>query len=355
MCQILSFYEQDFNNSKLDRAEMLKQSQKNHSDGTAIVSYDPNKDKLQRKRKMHFNTAKEKETVNENPVVNFHTRTATAGEVTKRNIHFWEKQGWLFAHNGFVSNMSTAKRAKTESDSKRFFNYLWGIGALGGEEPDINAIKAAVKRKELSGRFVLIDKENSEAYYFGDFYTYLFNNELVISSEEESFIREKGFWGAKFWKEGYTEQKLEGIYKINFDKRKFEAIDRDYQIWRYGTGKKYGKMYNHTNRYGAYNSTASSYGGSNTLKNELSEDSEENGYNHELEKDSPLTEEEKRIQEEYEKIVSDVPEIEEFNNMEEWRAEMKRKYKFQKQLAENQAKEEHNTSQKRLTNHPKSY
>jgi hypothetical protein len=55
-------------------------------------------------------------------VYGIHTRTATSGNLTKSNFHFWQKEGFYFAHNGIVSVLD--KMATKKSDSRLFFDFL---------------------------------------------------------------------------------------------------------------------------------------------------------------------------------------------------------------------------------------
>ena len=54
-------------------------------------------------------------------VVALHTRTGTSGSKDITNVHFFEHENWIFAHNGFVGKYSTYENRWDWHGEKKMF------------------------------------------------------------------------------------------------------------------------------------------------------------------------------------------------------------------------------------------
>lgn len=128
------------------------------------------------------------------PLSFFHLRLATAGDITTGNVHFWEREGWYFAHNGTTSEgyAGYGKHAPKQphSDSYLFFERLIAAQTLTATDIDIPAVLKQIKEWKLWGRFVLYHHATRKTYFFGDFHLYMMDDDIMyLASAPISFVR----------------------------------------------------------------------------------------------------------------------------------------------------------------------
>jgi glutamine amidotransferase len=115
-----------------------------------------------------------------------HVRKGTVGPITLQNTHPFERDGWVFAHNGTLKDLdylrkaispTQAKRLQGETDSELFFALLlsrWeekGLLASPSEEKRARALKEAIKEVVHRGQFgeLTFLLSNGKVLYAGRF------------------------------------------------------------------------------------------------------------------------------------------------------------------------------------------
>jgi len=119
-----------------------------------------------------------------------HFRWASAGAISEDNVHGWEHNGWQIVHNGTISSYATGGRSQVETDSLLFFNDLMLM--LNDIKPQktkkvCRTIQKLCTEVDFSGRCALYNAKADKMYLFGDFKTYLYDNQYVIVSSMELY------------------------------------------------------------------------------------------------------------------------------------------------------------------------
>lgn len=166
-----------------------------------------------------------------------HCRTASSGSVSLKNVHFWEMNGWRFAHNGFVWDYhESLKDGKMpHSDSLLFlYEFIYKVGRKNKARKIINLFYKLAEKRNLSGRAILIDPLK-RIYLFGDWEFYLLNESiLMVSSETLSFDEKVGFGDIQFDRDGVhiEHESADGAYLLShthgvpsFKKMRDDSID----------------------------------------------------------------------------------------------------------------------------------
>lgn len=153
-----------------------------------------------------------------------HSRLGTTGELGLHNVHGWSIGGWELFHNGFAYNTET-EHLKGDTDSLVMFKKIMQkLKGLKNDKPISNAIKKIAGECGFQGRAILYNHKKKEAFLFGDFYTYLINdNYIVVTSCSQDFeelsqsVVAGGlhFEKAKEIKFNVVDRKIDGIYKLS--------------------------------------------------------------------------------------------------------------------------------------------
>jgi glutamine amidotransferase len=115
-----------------------------------------------------------------------HVRKRTVGPISLENTHPFERDGWVFAHNGTLKNLNEirkalsptqAKRIQGDTDSELFFALLlsrWeekGLLSSGPEEKRAQALKQVVKEVANGNHFgeLTFLLSNGKVLYAGRF------------------------------------------------------------------------------------------------------------------------------------------------------------------------------------------
>lgn len=176
-----------------------------------------------------------------------HFRLASAGEITPRNIHGWQRKQWVFIHNGHVHDFASStyppynKKEDKKTDSLKFFEYL---AELLPEELDDKVIsetvQASVDEKNFWGRAMLYHLPSDTLYMWGDWEVYIINQIYMVISSAKVDFTEAAWWsnihGMSFIKKeefkfNILHNSIDEFGKIeNFSKDDFvyQAID----IWK---------------------------------------------------------------------------------------------------------------------------
>jgi len=214
----------------------LAEMSKGNNDGSGVLAFNLEKKKVLRHRQLDVFPKQDIQGVlNAFPVSNFHFRTATVGDITLQNVHFWENQDWSFAHNGHAYGLGVETTAEL-SDSYLLFRELYNKGCLRGNGTlNLKKIKKILGRNLFWGRFILTNKKHNLIYYFGDFDLFLINKKtLVISSQSLEIDQYINFMGLLFKDEDadqdlkkleVLEGNLEGIACFNMETQNIEILD----------------------------------------------------------------------------------------------------------------------------------
>ncbi len=118
-----------------------------------------------------------------------HWRQATSGEKNVANIHGWEIDDWVFAHNGQVFDYAGQTEIKTDS-LQMFEQVLRNIRKFGlGNKQVKRAINQEAGEVSFWGRAMLYHKPSDRMFLFGDWNLYLIGkSNLLISSSKLDFI-----------------------------------------------------------------------------------------------------------------------------------------------------------------------
>ena len=191
---------------------------------------------------------------------NIHLRQMTSGVITERNVHFWEKGDWQFAHNGTIYNLAEDGKC----DSLGLFqlllskNYLKDSGRV-----EYKKIQRYLTNTSFWGRFVIVNTKTQKVYYFGDFHTYLLHNQTLLISSTKILFRTKddeiNFNGLSFSKERKSKSvlsdEIEGIHILDLNKFRFKQITEELEPSELKETKPYGGYrsdgYNSPSCYGA--------------------------------------------------------------------------------------------------------
>lgn len=185
----------------------------------------------------------------------FHARLASVGEVSADNVHCYEDRGFVFAHNGGISDYAqksnwvngsytTSARAQQDTDSYLFFldlvDEIEARNATGHKEI-AKAIQAMLNEIVFWGRASLYHKESDRLFLFGDWHTYTMANDyLIVSSADlgkpkiDHTLKIRGFRFETYPQTEYLTGTLDGIAVI----KKYSTpnwslkylLDKDYSI-----------------------------------------------------------------------------------------------------------------------------
>lgn len=185
----------------------------------------------------------------------FHARLASVGEVSADNVHCYDEQGFVFAHNGGISayaqksewrngSYTASGKSQQNTDSYLFFlDLLDEIEArkATGHKEIAKAIQAMLNEIVFWGRASLYHKESDRMFLFGDWHTYTIANDyLIVSSADlgkpkiDHTLKIRGFRFETYPQTEYLTGTLKGIAVI----KKYSTpnwslkylLDNDYQI-----------------------------------------------------------------------------------------------------------------------------
>lgn len=232
MCVILLVLKKE-NNEKLN--EVIKNNVFNfavyNGDGVAVLATSRNKNtEPLYYRGLEYKQDIINKAVSDYDFLNFHFRQATTGEKSNDNCHLWQKDNWIFSHNGTIYDMGNKKIC----DSLDFFNSLFDKKFLKKNKIKYEAIQDYMLRSRYTGRSVIYNTELKKAYLFGDFKTFaLDKNYLAICSAdiETTSIVSLFNVGFEVESEDTTIEKLEveldGVHIIDYQKEKiYQLADR---------------------------------------------------------------------------------------------------------------------------------
>jgi len=260
MCFILTAIKiKEDKNCKDIILDVMRGAQNHNANGTGAVAYKLNKSgKPVIKRDMAMTKAEMENDLKMFDVVSYHFRMATIGTISKKNVHFWKKGDWTFAHNGQIYDIGYNEK----SDSLVFFeqliknDYIGKNGAIKYEK-----IKEFTNTFNFWGRFILINTRTKNIYFFGNFQFYLLNRAyMVITSATADFEGKVWVNGIDFDVENsieVLEKNIEGIYMLNPRKGTFKQVSDDF-ITR--TGRTYYHKHTPTNQIVINNSYNQSMG-----------------------------------------------------------------------------------------------
>lgn len=117
-----------------------------------------------------------------------HFRYATSGAKTLKNVHGYERGGWVFAHNGSCTDLSDGWSAE-KSDSLNFFEKLFPLlpADHANQAAVLGAFDAMTKQYNLYGRFMLYSPVTDKLYLLGSWWLYKLNNLIWLSSKAVDF------------------------------------------------------------------------------------------------------------------------------------------------------------------------
>ena len=125
MCVILSIYQKTpiANQALIDK---IKSLEKSNSDGIGIVAFNTKTKTNYIQRNLDIDKIDLSKILSSFDIINIHLRNATAGKISKDNIHFWKYNNWVFSHNGQIFNYEKLKTqcSKEMSDSYIFFEKM---------------------------------------------------------------------------------------------------------------------------------------------------------------------------------------------------------------------------------------
>ena len=183
MCVILLVLKKQ-NNEKLNNVVLnnLREFSLYNRDGAAVMALTRDKKKeLILNRALNYNHPRITEIVKNNDFINIHLRQATKGKRSVENCHLWEKNGWLFAHNGTISDMGSEEVC----DSLEFFNSLVIKKAIRKNTINHEQILKYFYESQFTGRCLLYNIKLKVAYLFGNYKAFLLNrNYLIIASTD---------------------------------------------------------------------------------------------------------------------------------------------------------------------------
>lgn len=169
-----------------------------------------------------------------------HGRFGTAGALNVSNVHGWTIDNWQLAHNGQVFDYADKGRtwnfetkdwdypdnAKTDSlilfeDIMKRINQLSELS----NKKIAKVIRHALADISFWGRACLYDQINDRLFLFGDWYTYLIGNYVLISSSDLMLTNKKvtKVHGMSFEQVGnISEELIDGVNLIqNFSRPDF--------------------------------------------------------------------------------------------------------------------------------------
>jgi hypothetical protein len=164
---------------------MALEEQNTNDDGTGAYCFNKNDNKVYQARTMKETETGIASSLRDFDVVNYHFRSSTGGEKGLLNVHFWKIGKWVFAHNGTAPTFQKGK----DCDSLGLFKTMLKKHILSQEGYiNIKKIKKFISDSTFLGRFILINSETREMYYFGDWHVYLINRSyMVVASSISSF------------------------------------------------------------------------------------------------------------------------------------------------------------------------
>lgn len=167
------------------------------------------------------------ENISQARLFSIHTRTGTSGETALINVHFFEANGYLLAHNGFATKLSFGNykaytKAGEKCDSYRLVEKL-------PRPLNMFNLNDTLKENGFSGACFVYDKRTKDAYYvvkkkceavtgkdFDVFCSYSID-EVVDQEYYALHSGVKVFHEKKEIQLGYEPKEVyEGIYKLNY-------------------------------------------------------------------------------------------------------------------------------------------
>ena len=202
----------------------LAGEQDSNDDGTGAYCFNLADKKSYYRREMKAGADTMVKNLTSFDICNYHFRSTTQGTTDISNVHFWEKENWLFAHNGTITDF--AKDGK--SDSLVYFEKLIEHKLLKvNGDIDIQGIQTYTNSlKFFYGRTILIYRPTGKMYFFGDFKTYLLNRHyLLVASGTTSFESYIYAYGIPFEVEDTETSKIEVLETEIDGVHSFDAKD----------------------------------------------------------------------------------------------------------------------------------
>jgi len=116
-------------------------------------------------------------------VFGMHTRTATSGVIAENNLHFWIQDGYSFAHNGWIAQLSGI--SQVDSDSKLFFDMILRRFEKKANnlslEHKVKIISNLMRETGFSGVAFFLDTKKKQIYLLG-------TREIDVYSDMKTFI-----------------------------------------------------------------------------------------------------------------------------------------------------------------------
>ncbi|MDE2016049.1 MAG: class II glutamine amidotransferase [Patescibacteria group bacterium] len=150
-------------------------------DGMAAVVRVDNETKVWRELRDYHGVAKKvEEDMAQAVLVSLHTRTGTTGSVSEKNTHYFEHDGYVFAHNGWINKyhgnaMAYERYNAKETDFELIFDgkteaksYTDCVNVIASCTGCDSAKKGYCKRHQREGRIVKEMEGAAEFYGEGD-------------------------------------------------------------------------------------------------------------------------------------------------------------------------------------------
>lgn len=202
---------------------VLMEESNGNSDGYAFAYFEDTKGKGKKKMKITKNMKLDRadlEALKSDFFIG-HLRFGTTGVKDESNLHCWEKDGWIFAHNGMLRELT----GKTKTDSLLFFEALISFQAINKSHLDLELIEDLATSYGFWGRFCLFNKSNRKLYLFGDWYLATPKDDkktIIFTSKKIDFeINSKQVFGFSFFEshdDTWLYDKIDGVWCIDYEK-----------------------------------------------------------------------------------------------------------------------------------------
>ena len=254
MCVILSITQ--LNKNKKIQEELvanIEEAKEYNKDGIGIIGANTTNNDFVCRREMKCSASQLFNLLDRFNLLNIHLRQATSGVVARKNVHFWQKKNWFFAHNGAIGDYPEGKY----SDSFLFFQELCNRHFVKQNGIVLDKKISALKdEKTFWGRFLLYHQPLRKTFFFGDFHTYaLAEDALVVATKELDFSEYFHLCGIRFDKTApfqVLHRKMDGIFSLTLKRKSFNRINFKFgNIERYGGSAYWGKNNAYDEEYSA--------------------------------------------------------------------------------------------------------
>lgn len=144
-----------------------------------------------------------------------HLRLATHGKASVDNVHLWQKNGFIFGHNGVIANYGKYGDSGI-SDSQDYFISL--MATIKNNEPS-HIAKRIKKSKFFNGGRAFLLAPQDKLYLFGDFKVYEVAGWFIISSSTLYLNETQKKYGAlTMITSKMATGELDGIYLMDLNK-----------------------------------------------------------------------------------------------------------------------------------------